>query len=700
MESTTAAAPATPQVTVGIDFGTRACVVQVCTEGRKVSMIHDEEFSKEDTISVVSFADNRRFVGEAAASQLRSNIANTAVELPRLVTLIPGEYPASRHAATKDSIEVAYNGETVAVTPVQLVAALFAKMKAEVLQKHEAVDSYTISVPPSFTAVEKRRILDGARIAGLSVSRLISSTTASVYAHCARHPETDATVLIVDVGSGYASASIATYEQGSATVLASQCDAEAGSRVVDLAIFNMVAEECQAKHGVEVQLCSPLGQRLMAQAASTKKILSTVGEAALFLEGVVGDTDMTVKISKAVLNDACKEYTTRLTDLVSKAVTEAEVPITRVEIIGGGSCVPMAQAAVTAALSSMPEEARTLGHTLDLTASIGYGAALAAWSAAGAEGGIVVTEKAAWDEGLEEAPALTDEEVQSAVAWEASVVARETEIKATEKARNDMEQLVYEMRAECSGRLKEHINSEGTMAELQSLEDWIWSDEGEAAGLQACQAKLEAVKAKLSELNPAYYKTMEDELVAAKAQAEEEAKRWAAEAANGPADGVNKDTRKLKFPDRMKLVQSNKAEATELFKDGNTEHAAMRYVKALNHCESFFDLNEEQSTELKTVKAALYNNVAMCYLKLQKWIKARENCNYVLEIDPDNAKAMFRRAQANTEEKKWKEAEVDLKRALELQPDDKGIARQLQIVAKGKKKENDKAKKMCGKMFG
>ena len=37
MESTTAAAPATPQVTVGIDFGTRACVVQVhqelCTIG-------------------------------------------------------------------------------------------------------------------------------------------------------------------------------------------------------------------------------------------------------------------------------------------------------------------------------------------------------------------------------------------------------------------------------------------------------------------------------------------------------------------------------------------------------------------------------------------------------------------------------------------------------------------------------------------
>ena len=51
-----------------------------------------------------------------------------------------------------------------------------------------------------------------------------------------------------------------------------------------------------------------------------------------------------------------------------------------------------------------------------------------------------------------------------------------------------------------------------------------------------------------------------------KAKEEEDAKRWAAEAANGPSAGVNTDTRKLKFDDRMKLVMSNKAEATELFK--------------------------------------------------------------------------------------------------------------------------------------
>merc|ERR1711935_644865 len=101
----------------------------------------------------------------------------------------------------------------------------------------------------------------------------------------------------------------------------------------------------------------------------------------------------------------------------------------------------------------------------------------------------------------------------------------------------------------------------------------------------------------------------------------------------------------------MKLVQSNKAEATELFKDGNTEHAAMRYHKALGHCDNFFDLNEEQKAEVKKAKAALYNNMAMCYIKIEKWIKARENCRYCLEIEPENTKALYRRAQTYVEEK-------------------------------------------------
>ena len=52
------------------------------------------------------------------------------------------------------------------------------------------------------------------------------------------------------------------------------------------------------------------------------------------------------------------------------------------------------------------------------------------------------------------------------------------------------------------------------------------------------------------------------------------------------------DTRKLRFPDRMKYVQKNKDEGTELFKGGNFLHARERYVRALAHSGKFIDLTE------------------------------------------------------------------------------------------------------------
>ena len=44
-------------------------------------------------------------------------------------------------------------------------------------------------------------------------------------------------------------------------------------------------------------------------------------------------------------------------------------------------------------------------------------------------------------------------------------------------------------------------------------------------------------------------------------------------------DTMEKDDRKLKKPERMRLVERNKAEGNELFKDGNFEWAVQRYTK-------------------------------------------------------------------------------------------------------------------------
>ena len=49
---------------------------------------------------------------------------------------------------------------------------------------------------------------------------------------------------------------------------------------------------------------------------------------------------------------------------------------------------------------------------------------------------------------------------------------------------------------------------------------------------------------------------------------------------------------------------------------------------------------------MRALKVSCYNNLAMCFLKLEVWGKARDNAARVIELEPDNSKALFRRAQA------------------------------------------------------
>merc|ERR1711934_981192 len=157
----------------------------------------------------------------------------------------------------------------------------------------------------------------------------------------------------------------------------------------------------------------------------------------------------------------------------------------------------------------------------------------------------------------------------------------------------------------------------------------------------------------------------------------------------GEASSVVRDTRKMPFDERMRMVMKNKEEGTELFKGGNWEPAAIRYTKALNHLELIKDPTDEEREETRKVKLSLYLNLAMAFSKLKKFTKAIDNCRYALEIDPKNPKALFRRATAYTEEKDYDKALADLE-----------VAGTIETVEKQISKRTAKEKATYGKMFG
>jgi tetratricopeptide (TPR) repeat protein len=84
------------------------------------------------------------------------------------------------------------------------------------------------------------------------------------------------------------------------------------------------------------------------------------------------------------------------------------------------------------------------------------------------------------------------------------------------------------------------------------------------------------------------------------------------------------------------------------------------HLAKLVHVES--TMKEEDHAQAKALKLSCCNNLAQCFLKLEMWSKAIDNCTMALELDPDNAKALFRRAQAHVEGKDHELAVKDLKR--------------------------------------
>jgi len=105
------------------------------------------------------------------------------------------------------------------------------------------------------------------------------------------------------------------------------------------------------------------------------------------------------------------------------------------------------------------------------------------------------------------------------------------------------------------------------------------------------------------------------------------------------------------------------------------------------------------SEDLTQLQLNLFNNLTLCYLKKERWPDARDCARDVITVDPDNVKALYRRAQANIGLLNYDEALPDLKHAAKLDPEDKSVARSLAVCAKAAKKEAARAKKTFGAMF-
>ncbi|KAG6975789.1 hypothetical protein JG688_00002012 [Phytophthora aleatoria] len=673
------------------------------------------------TATLVSFKGEERLVGESAVLSSSTNPRNTVGFLSGLVgkrQLADVQRQLERLPGHQPTFEVDESGRVVATvdygkddsktqfTVEQLTGMLFANL-ATLMKKRfqDELFHVTLAVPSVWGDEEKHAVRVAAKIAGIPSLAIISRDAALARCFHCKHPvkspasstdgdvpmetETARHIAIIDMGHTSTSIAVVKLTPEGETLLATEADVELGAETLDRRLFEHFQKEVQTKHQLSVSLHSKEGKRLFQACEKLKKLLSTIGEASVTVENLAPEKDINISISRTVFEELCAPERAHLTEMLQKALETAKesVPsadIASVEIVGGGTRIPFVQEAIIAAFPAEQHRNNALiGRMLDSTTAIALGAAFLSEAVAAAT-------KAEAEEGVAE--------LARYVALEQEFQARDTELAAIAHERNAIEAFVYEMRSKSSGKHGDKLDTSMLNPLLDAAEDWIYSEESETATLDLIRAKHQSIETEIRSACEAYFSAVEADERALEQQLELESQKAEAErqAEGGDEDH---DTRKLKKPERMRMVVKNKEEGNELFRDGNHKHAAARYVKALTHASKFFDLTEADKEEVNAIKLSLYLNLAQCYLKMENYSKTVANCNDALALDAKSVKALYRRAVAYEKENKLEQAADDVKAALALAPQDRAVLKLDERLKLRLRRQLDKEKKMWTKAF-
>ncbi|KAM3873486.1 sperm-associated antigen 1 [Diretmus argenteus] len=104
--------------------------------------------------------------------------------------------------------------------------------------------------------------------------------------------------------------------------------------------------------------------------------------------------------------------------------------------------------------------------------------------------------------------------------------------------------------------------------------------------------------------------------------------------------------------EKLLLANREKVKGNEAFRAEDYEEAVAYYSRSLSIIPT----------------AAAYNNRAQAEIKLKHWNKAMKDCQTVLELEPDNMKALLRRATVHKHMGNLQMADDDLRAVLRQEP--------------------------------
>ncbi|MFZ5446672.1 MAG: TIGR02266 family protein [Myxococcota bacterium] len=348
------AAEATGAV-IGIDLGTTNSAVAVLTKGRPIILTSKDGYNTIPSVVALT-AQNRLLIGHRAKSQLVLNPTQSIFGAKRLVGR---EYdsPTVKEVRDRSHFEIVQGGDRRAavklgdkVLSLEEVQALVLKECREMAEQSlgQPVGRAVITCPAYYSEPQREAVRRAGAMAGLKVERVLNEPTAAALAF-GMNRELKKTVLVYDLGGGTFDATLLKIDQNVFEVLATGGDVFLGGTDFDNQLVDLLLRRFQEQHkrpfsGDRVALSRVTEVAEKAKVALSEQKTFDVHLPMLEMDGQGKPLDLRTTISRADLEEACRELVDRTIHAVHDVLLDAKLKPAQVDdiiLVGGMSRMPM-----------------------------------------------------------------------------------------------------------------------------------------------------------------------------------------------------------------------------------------------------------------------------------------------------------------------------------------------------------------------
>ena len=342
------------RLAAGIDLGTTNSLIASVQSGNARTLSDDQD--RDLLPSIVSYQADNILVGHTAQAFSIEDAPNTITSAKRLIGRslpdIQSKYPSLPYEFCGDENHPEIMTRQGAINPVQVSAEILKslKLRAEAALGGE-LTGVVITVPAHFDDAQRQSTKDAAKLAGVTVLRLLNEPTAAAVAYGLDSGQ-EGIIAVYDLGGGTFDISILRLNKGVFEVLATGGDSALGGDDFDVVLVDYLVEQA----GLQRPLSPSLERQLMQQACFAKEQLTDTEQVAINLS-LDNGKNWSINFTKTQLNELIGSLVNKTLRACRRTLKDASITIdevVEVVMVGGSTRVPLVRSEVEKYFNQTP----------------------------------------------------------------------------------------------------------------------------------------------------------------------------------------------------------------------------------------------------------------------------------------------------------------------------------------------------------